>query len=79
MANNYMWLVNKRLGARVLLAKGWARGQWVYYAKGDMRSAFDKDEYPFTDWELEFERVEVPTQEEQAEDVTDVWALSGGA
>ena len=58
-----MWLVNKRLGVKVLLAKAWGSGSWAGREPPgpmDMQDAFDTDHYPFTDWELEYEKEEMP-------------------
>jgi hypothetical protein len=70
MANNRLYLVNKRLNERVFIGKYYPSTGWeIYHADFHQRlqAAFDKDQdasmWSKADWELEYET----TKEEAAD------------
>jgi hypothetical protein len=67
MANNRMWLINERLGVRVLLAKFYPSTGWFVPHDGlrtVLDTAFDLDESTSqegsTDWRISYESAESP-------------------
>lgn len=65
MANNRMWLVNKKTKEKILIAKYYPTTQWYVYhddIKTRLNELFDKSEDYSTwgkhEWELEYEMEE---------------------
>lgn len=68
MANNRMWLTNKRTGAKVLLAKYYPSTGWYPYhddIHDKLMKLFESNEPPASpwgdnDWTLEYEQIVEP-------------------
>lgn len=77
MANNRMWLVHKRTGKKILLAKYNTRAWWTYHTTGAVDEFFEEVQLAASrtfdrlwgpvDFHLEFEQdVSNPSAEDQA-------------